>query len=199
MSISDTEPTKDNLRHRALAARDALAPASRIEMSLNASNCGKGAFSFDPGTVISGYMPIRSEIDPRPYMAHLKELGARLCLPVVIDKQTLEFRELLPDSQLVDTGFGTIGPAPGAGTLIPQIMLVPLAAFDCHGGRIGYGAGHYDRAIERAQKQGRRPQLVGFAFACQQFDHLPMEAHDQRLDMIITETGIVHVDPQEQI
>ncbi len=126
-------------------------------------------------------------------MFELQKRGTRICLPVVLDKTTIEFRRLTPDCQLIETGFGTKGPGPGAEILDPQIMLIPLAAFDCHGGRIGYGAGFYDRAIEKLQKKGPSPLLVGFAFSCQEVEKVPMEPHDQHLNMIITETGLIEV------
>ena len=96
---------------------------------------------------------MRSEVDVRPLMFALRENGARLCLPAILDKTTIVFRELVRGAALVDMGFGTAGPGEEAETLDPDIMLVPLAAFDSRGHRIGYGAGYYDRAIERLTEQ----------------------------------------------
>ena len=75
--------------------------------------------------------------------------------------------------------------------LDPEILIMPLAAFDANGGRIGYGAGHYDRAISRLIEKGMAPRLYGFAFSCQQVDHVPVEGHDQPLEAVITESGII--------
>ncbi len=127
-------------------------------------------------------------------MSGLQKRGIAICLPVVLDETTIEFRRLTPDCQLIETGFGTRGPGPGAEALDPQILLIPLAAFDRQGGRIGYGAGFYDRAIEKLQKKGHSPLLVGFAYCCQEVDKVPMEPHDQQLNMIITETGPIRVN-----
>ncbi len=71
---------------------------------------GEAAIDVPKGTLIAGYWPIRSEIDPRPLLSAFRAKGARLCLPVVLDKETIAFREYLPDTELVQTGFGTMGP-----------------------------------------------------------------------------------------
>ncbi len=147
---------KAAIRAQALARRDAIDPVERIEMAMAAASHGAGGIRFEPGAIISGFMPIRSEIDIRPLMDALRLKGARLCVPAVIDRQTIVFRALIPGAALVPTGFGTFGPGPDAEMLEPQIMLMPLAAYDPAGNRIGYGAGHYDRAIARLQ--GKRPR-----------------------------------------
>jgi 5-formyltetrahydrofolate cyclo-ligase len=134
-------------------------------------------------------MPIRSELDLRPLMDVLRLAGARLCVPAVVDRQTIAFRALVPGAPLVPTGFGTAGPGPDAEMLEPQIMLMPLAAFDAQGNRIGYGAGHYDRAISRLRENGRSPRLIGCAFSVQEVDLVPAEPHDIRMDAVLTEKG----------
>ena len=181
---------KDRVRREALARRDALDAGLRIEKSLHVAEIGTPAIGFAPGTVISGFLPIRSEIDLRPLMAALRERGARLCVPAVIDRQTIVFRELERDAGLVRTGFGTVGPGPEAMVLDPQIVLLPLAAFDGRGHRLGYGAGHYDRAVARLHGRGLKPRLIGTAFDCQEVDEVPVEAHDIALDEILTESGL---------
>ena len=74
--------------------------------------------------------------------------------------------------------------------LDPDILLVPLAAFDDRGHRIGYGAGHYDRAIARLIDAGRAPRLIGIAFNCQEVDRVPDEGHDVVLSEVLTESGL---------
>jgi 5-formyltetrahydrofolate cyclo-ligase len=180
---------KATLRAEALKKRDALPVTDRIEASLMIAETCAANIEFDPGTIISGFFPIRSEIDPRPLMDKLRERGARLCLPVVMDKTTIVFRELLRTSELVDTGFGTRGPNEEAEVLDPQILIMPLSVFDHHGGRIGYGAGHYDRAIAKIKDKTTPPVLIGMGFDCQHVERVPVEAHDQPLDAMITESG----------
>ncbi len=148
------------------------------------------ALRIDPGAVVSGFLPIRSELDLRPAMALLAARGARLCVPAILDKTTIVFRELVRGAPLVDMGFGTYGPGPEAEILEPDLMLVPLAAFDGRGHRIGYGAGYYDRAIARLQAAGRNPRLIGTAFDCQQVERVPDEPHDVPLAEIMTESGL---------
>ncbi|MEM9277111.1 MAG: 5-formyltetrahydrofolate cyclo-ligase [Pseudomonadota bacterium] len=177
------------LRSQALALRDAISPAERIEKSLLAAEFGKNNIVLDPGVVVSGFFPIRSEIDPRPLMDEFRKMGARLCLPVVMDKTTIVFRELVRGAELVDTGFGTRGPGEEAEVLDPEVLVMPLSVFDHHGGRVGYGAGHYDRAIAKIISKGIKPRLIGMAFDCQHHERVPVEPHDQPLDAMITESG----------
>ncbi len=190
----DRRAQKADIRKQVLAKRDRLDAMRRIELSLQAADYGIRRISLEPGTIVSGFFPIRSEIDPRPLMDMLRQKGARLCLPVILDKTTIAFRELVRGTELIDTGFGTRGPSPDAPILDPQILIMPLAAFDGQGGRIGYGAGHYDRAIARLKEKGMMPKLYGFAFACQQVPEVPVESHDQPLDVVITENGVVECD-----
>ena len=186
----DFKALKARIRSERLAVRDAIPTDARIEKSLLMADLAGDAIAFEPGEVVSGFLPIRSEADLRPLMHRLKARGARLCLPVVLDKQTIVFRELKDGQALVSTGFGTTGPSPDAEVLDPDLLLVPLSAFDSAGNRIGYGAGHYDRAIARLRAKGRTPRLLGVAFDCQLVEAVPFEAHDVPLDAILTESGL---------
>lgn len=183
---------KAALRNERLALRDAMAPESRIEASLTMADHAGDVIALDPGHIVSGFWPIRSEVDIRPLMARLRDRGARLCLPVIIDKKTIVFRELLNGAPVISTGFGTTGPGPDAPELDPDIMLVPLSAFDATGHRIGYGAGYYDRAIDKLRNKGHLPKLIGIAFNCQEVASVPAEPHDVALDAVLTESGFRH-------
>jgi 5-formyltetrahydrofolate cyclo-ligase len=180
---------KASLRAERLAARDALSAAERVEKSLSLASHGMAAIDLNDGTLVSGFLPIRSEVDVRPLMDLLRERGARICVPVVLDKETIVFRELTPGAELVAGVFGTVGPGLEVAELDPEIMLVPLAAFDRRGHRIGYGGGYYDRAIYRLQQKGCNPRLIGIAFDCQEVASVPEEPHDIRLHGILTESG----------
>jgi 5-formyltetrahydrofolate cyclo-ligase len=190
MQQTISKAQKAQMRAERLALRDAIPPETRIEKSLAMAEHAGEAVAFDPGTIISGFMPIRSEADIRPLMARFEARGARLCVPAILDRQTIVFRELLRSAPLVATGFGTAGPGQEATVLDPEIMLVPLSAFDDRGHRIGYGAGHYDRAIGRLRQKGMHPKLIGIAFDCQEVAHVPDEPHDISLDAILTESGL---------
>jgi len=188
--MSSQREMKAEIRSRTLALRDAIPVTERQAKSAAMAALAGDRIPFEPQTVISGFLPIRSEVDLRPLMARLEARGARLCVPAILDRETIVFRELLPDAMLVKTGFGTAGPGPEAAVLDPQILLVPLAAFDAIGHRIGYGAGHYDRAIDRLLKKGLTPHLIGIAFDCQEVAFVPAEPHDVGLDAILTESGL---------
>jgi 5-formyltetrahydrofolate cyclo-ligase len=108
----------------------------------------------------------------------------------VLDRETIVFRAFETDTPLVKTGFGTTGPGEDAEVLDPDILLVPLSVFDGKGQRVGYGAGHYDRAIARLHGKGRFPILIGVAFDCQEVPSVPAEPHDVPLHAILTESGL---------
>ncbi len=191
--MSEFQTQKKALRRETLARRDCLDVEWRIEASLGFA-AAADQIDFEPGTVISGFWPIRSEVDVRPLMAVLRDKGARLCLPAIIDQTTIVFRELVRGAPMIDMGFGTAGPGPEAEVLDPEIMLVPLAAFDSGGQRIGYGAGYYDRAISKLIAKGIKPRLIGIAFDCQKVAAVPVEPHDIPLHEILTESGLRRFD-----
>ena len=184
---------KARLRAEKLAARSAMSGESRIEKSMLIADAGGELLAIEPGEDVAGFFPIRSEVDVRPLMQRLKERGARLSMPVVLDRETIEFRELVAGAPLIETGFGTSGPGPEATVVDPDLILVPMAAFDRLGHRIGYGGGYYDRAISRLHAKGRRPRLIGVAFDCQQVDVIPAEDHDVALDAVLTESGLLRI------
>jgi 5-formyltetrahydrofolate cyclo-ligase len=138
------------------------------------------------GKVVSGYMPMRTEIDPLAAMAaHQGVVG----VPVIPGKSVpLRFREWTPGCEMVTGTFGAMIPASGV-MVEPEVLIVPLLSFDARGYRLGYGGGYYDRTLEVLR--GKRPTLaVGFAFAAQEVQEVPIEATDQRLDAIVTEEGL---------
>ncbi|MEM0898566.1 MAG: 5-formyltetrahydrofolate cyclo-ligase [Pseudomonadota bacterium] len=188
--------TKAELRRAVLAERDGLAPEFRQQAS-SALVDYVDQLPLEPSCIASAFLPIRSEIDLQPLMKVLAQRGVPLCLPVVLDRETIVFRRYDRKADLVDTGFGTRGPGPEAETVDPDVMLVPLAAFDCSGNRIGYGAGHYDRAVARLTNVRKKPQLIGCAFACQEVESIPAEPHDVPLDAVLSEEGFrrFHRDP----
>ncbi len=182
--------TKADLRAARLAIRDDLSITERAEKSTAIQRHGLAGLDVLPGAIISGYYPIRSEADIMPLMAMLAEKGARLCLPAVLDRETIVFRAYDPAEPLVDAGWGTMGPRPDAPLVDPDIILLPLSVFDGRGNRIGYGAGHYDRAIDRMRKRGLSPRLIGVAFACQEVATVPADPHDVPMAAILTEAGL---------
>jgi 5-formyltetrahydrofolate cyclo-ligase len=142
--------------------------------------------------VISGFCPIRTEIDPTPLMEALHAAGHRMCVPVIQGRGlALKFREWRPDAKMTEGAFGALVPAAGD-WLEPQLLIAPLLAFDKLGWRLGYGGGFYDRSLEGLRAK-RRTLAVGFAYSAQQVDAVPHEATDQRLDAIATEHGVMQI------
>jgi 5-formyltetrahydrofolate cyclo-ligase len=190
--MSDTPPTPTKIERRiaALARRTALGEAERSAAAQAIAVRGL-PFPVRAGSIVAGYSPIRSEIDPIPLMQHLAAQGARLALPVTIARdEPLMFRIWSPSDALVRGSLGIPEPAPEAPQLIPDILLVPLAAFDRAGHRIGYGAGHYDRTF--AQLRAIKPFIsVGVAFDTQEIEAIPMQPHDVALDYVLTETRTI--------
>jgi 5-formyltetrahydrofolate cyclo-ligase len=189
MSALPTERSKAELRAAALAKRDGLSDKTR---SASAKELGKRGLPFEitPGTIVSGYSPIRSEIDPVPLMRMLARQGARLALPAVMARgKSLAFRAWSPDDRLTLGPLGILEPSPAAAELIPDIMLVPLAAFDGLGHRIGYGAGHYDYTLAHLRKT-KAIAAIGLAFAAQEIEAVPALSHDVALDYVLTESRI---------
>ena len=179
-------PSKGDLRKVALDARDAMEAAARTVASEKLAARGL-PFEMAPGAVVSGYSPIRSELDPVPLMQKLAAEGAKLALPAILGRgKSLVFRAWSPSDRLTMGPLGILEPSPAMAELIPDIMLVPCAAFDRLGHRIGYGAGHYDFTLAHLRKM--KPIIaIGLAFAAQEIKAVPALAHDVALDYVLTE------------
>ena len=181
--------TKSELRAKALAARDALSEKKRTAAAAKLAKRGL-PFKLLPGSIVSGYSPIRSEIDPMPLLKKLAEEGAKLALPCVTARgQSLVFRIFHPNDRLMLGPLGIPEPSPAAAELIPDVMLVPLAAFDRSGHRIGYGAGHYDYTFVHLRKS-HAVTGIGLAFAAQEIAEVPALSHDVALDFVLTEKDV---------
>ncbi|KZL20835.1 putative 5-formyltetrahydrofolate cyclo-ligase [Pseudovibrio axinellae] len=185
---SEQELAKHAVRKAGLAARAGLSPVERIEHSLALTNFAD-ALGVVPGDMVAGFWPIRDEVDPRPLMDALARRGCSLCLPVV-QGENLVFRRLEKDGQLEPAGFGSMAPGPDAQAVRPNVVLVPLSAFDRNCNRIGYGKGFYDRALSELEKLADLT-AIGVAFAVQQVEEVPMEPHDRQLDGILSDRGFL--------
>lgn len=164
------------------AARALAALAPRLELAA--------------GTVVAGYWPMGDELDPRPLMAALAAAGCRLALPAVTAPHTpLDFRAYAFGDLLEPGPHGTVHPVTAAPPLVPQVLLVPLLAFDRGCFRLGYGGGYYDRTLENLRKNAQ-VKAIGLAFAAQEVPAVPRDGHDQRLDAIATEQGLITPEPE---
>ncbi len=141
---------------------------------------------------ISAYLPLPGEMDPRPVLSRIKLEGHKGCLPVVAAKDApLIFRAWEAGDDLEDGPFRTRHPLPHKPEVIPDVLLVPLLAFDRKGHRLGWGGGFYDRTIGGYRAVGRNPVAIGLAFAAQEVAAVPHDEYDQALDWVVTEEAAI--------
>ncbi|KQP56271.1 5-formyltetrahydrofolate cyclo-ligase [Methylobacterium sp. Leaf108] len=188
-SSSPTSGLKATLREAVLARRDGLSPEARRDGSVAVADAVMAIDALAGAQIVGAFWPIRSEVDPRPLIDRLFARGQRVALPKVTP-EGLVFREWKAGEALVAGRFGLSEPRDDLPPLDPTALIVPLAAFDRRGHRIGYGRGYYDRAIARLSGNG--PVLtIGIAFAVQEIEAVPAEPHDRPLDHLVTEAGPV--------
>jgi len=182
-SISDR---KSQLRAEALARRDALPAAMRAQAAEAIAAHGL-PFAVKPGTIVAGFMPMRSEINPLPLMRKLAAAGAQLALPAIAGRgQPLIMRAYAFGDELARGQWGIREPKPDSAQVDPDILIVPLAAFDRQGHRIGYGAGYYDMTLH-ALRAKKPITAIGIAFAAQEIREVPATERDEALDFVLTE------------
>lgn len=189
MSDGTVAQDKRDLRRRLLQARTAMADAAPDAGATLRDNFLERLRLAD-GATVSGFWPIGAEIDPRPLMVALADRGHPLALPVVVAAgKPLIFRAWRPGDKLIPAGFGTSVPSEDAAPAVPDVLIVPLLAFDRRGYRLGYGGGYYDRTIAALRPGGAL--AIGVAFAAQEVAHVPTDSFDQRLDLIVTERDAI--------
>lgn len=149
------------------------------------------AIPMEPGAAVSGYLPINGEIDVRPLLADLGARGHPLALPVVTaPRSRLAFRAWVDGAPLEDGPFGTCHPAETAAGIVPDVLVVPLLAFDRAGRRLGYGGGYYDRTLAALRRE--KPVLaVGVAYREQEVPGVPCDEEDESLDWVITDREVI--------
>jgi 5-formyltetrahydrofolate cyclo-ligase len=180
------EQRKAVLRRAALARRDALPPAERMQAAFAIAARGLPV-EVTPGTVVSGFSPLKSEISPLPLLRRIANAGASLALPVVVGRgQPLIMRAWSFGAPLVSGVWGIREPPAEAPEVFPDILIVPLLAFDRRGHRIGYGAGYYDMTITRLRAM-KPVTAIGVAFATQEIAAVPATPRDAPLDVVLTE------------
>jgi 5-formyltetrahydrofolate cyclo-ligase len=181
---------KAELRREAIARRDAM-PAETRAAAAEAIAARAFPIEVRPRKIVSGFMPLKSEINPLPLMKALAGTGARLALPVIAGRgKPLIMRSWKFDEPLDHGQWGIREPKANAAEVEPDIILVPLLAFDRTGHRIGYGAGYYDLTI--AALRGRKPIVaIGLALAAQEVPEVPATPRDARLDLVLTEREVI--------
>jgi 5-formyltetrahydrofolate cyclo-ligase len=189
MIQSTSIDAKAALRQQAIAHRDALPPRERQQAAeIIAAREFPRAVA---GMIVSGFMPLKSEISPLPLMRKVAAAGAQLALPVVAGRgKPLVMRAYAFGDELAAGQWGIRQPKSEAPEVAPDILVVPLLAFDRAGHRLGYGAGYYDMTI--SSLRARKPvTAIGIAFATQEIDAVPITARDARLDLVLTEREVM--------
>ena len=189
-NVESVSQTKSDLRREMIARRDAFPPDAR-SAAAEAIAARPFPLSIVAGTIVSGFMPMKSEISPLPLLRALVGAGARLALPVVAGQgKPLVMRAWAFGAPLIAGVWGIREPEPAAPAVAPDILIVPLLAFDRAGQRVGYGAGYYDRTI--AALRAEQPVLaIGLAFAAQEIAVVPATPHDAPLDLVLTEREVI--------
>jgi 5-formyltetrahydrofolate cyclo-ligase len=180
---------KTEIRKGILKIRDSKNAQWRAEASEAIAMRASTLAEKLPDGPIAAYWPYKSEADALPLLERLAAGTRQMGLPVIAHPH-MRFLLYVPGNPMVEAGFGTMGPPHDAEELRPAVLLVPLAAFDARCNRIGWGKGHYDRAIERLYADGAPLVTIGVAFSFQQVPHVPVEAHDRPLDFVVTETAL---------
>ena len=183
--MTNTQVLKNDIRKKILGKRKLVHNARK---ATDANQLSSFLENFQ-GLPMAGYMPIRTEIDPLPSMVKIAFYG-KVGIPVIQDaNEPLLFAAWTPHTEMIEGPFGAKVPL-SKNFFIPELLIVPVVAFDRQGGRVGYGGGFYDRTLEKLKME--KPVLaVGFAYSCQEVDRVPLEKTDQRLDFVVTEKDVL--------
>jgi len=188
-SQPDIVSAKQTMRTEMMQRRARLSAVERQDGARVLAEAGLDFLKPEVGSAISAFAAIGEEINPLPLLKKLHGNGHRLGLPVVVARdQPLVFRHWKPGDLLVKAGFGLRVPDPSAGEVMPDILLVPLLAYDARGYRLGYGGGYFDRTLARLRANGC-VVAIGLAFDIQKVDDVPHADYDERLDWVLTPAG----------
>lgn len=191
MAAGSAADAKTVLRAEMRARRRALSTEAPDAAERAAQNLPLDG--LPPFRVVGGYVRHGAEIDPSAVLARLRAAGARIALPVTVAADApLVFRAWAPEAEHVPDAAGVRGPPAHAEELVPELLIVPLVAFDRRGGRLGQGGGHFDRTLAALDAEGE-VFAIGLAYAGQEVARLPREEHDRMLDAILTEKEYIAV------
>lgn len=183
---------KAELRREMIAKREAFPVADRVAAAEAVARRGLPVM-VPAGAIVSGYSPLKSEISPVPLMRLVADAGAKLALPVVVARgRPLIMRAWAFGEPLGSGQWGIREPKAEAPEVFPDFLIVPLAAFDREGYRLGYGAGYYDMTIARLRGM-KAVVTMGIAFAAQEVKTVPRTSHDEKLDFILTEREVIEL------
>ena len=194
-TLDETKSQKITLRRKSLEVRRDLAKSAGPKIEGALIKFFFDYFEIKPETIISGYWPFGSEINIKPLLYEIDRLNHCCFLPVVCGLgEVLHFHKWQPSDNLIVSELGIPEPLISKPVGVPDMMLVPLLAFDILGYRIGYGGGFYDRTIQKLRSESRHKRrnfiAIGIGYAGQKVDSVPHDSLDQRLDWMITEEGV---------
>ena len=194
-SVDDLFEKKAAQRSAAAKVRVEVHKAACETAGARLADIGLAFADIAPDAVISAYYPYKSEINVLSLLERLHAEGRRLALPVVVaPEMPLVFRPWSPGDELETSSLNILEPPASAGQVEPDVLLVPLLAFDRHGYRLGYGGGFYDRTLQRLRSM-KRITAIGVAYAGQRVDDVVRGADDQPVDWILTEDGPLRPEP----
>jgi 5-formyltetrahydrofolate cyclo-ligase len=180
--------SKPVLRAAALARREALTPAERAIASAYIARAVEAILRETRPKSVGIYRAYGSEADTMGIIAAAEADGLTVTLPAMVDRDAVRFHRYRTGDALLPDALAILAPSPTLAAIDPDFLVVPVTAFDRNGMRLGKGRGVYDRAIAALRARGIDPRLVGIAFSVQEGPAIPSEAHDVRLDWIVTET-----------
>ncbi len=182
---------KPELRLQARARRARLA-LSQPDYALQLSRFAD-VLALPLGAIVAGYMALPDEADPSLLLENLAARGHEICFPRVREKaHPLDFHVRIGGEEMVRGAFNIPEPRPHWPRATPDVLLVPLLAFDTRGNRLGYGGGYYDRTLAHLRRE-KAITAIGVAFAGQRMEKVPANAGDQPLDAILSEQGLLHI------
>jgi 5-formyltetrahydrofolate cyclo-ligase len=189
-NIAETDSPKARLREQAITLRDAL-PADARAAAAEAIAVRPFPVTITTGMIVSGFSPMKTEINPLPLMRKAARLGVGLALPAIAGRgKPLIMRAYVFGDELARGQWGIREPKADAPEVAPDVLIVPLAAFDRAGHRIGYGAGYYDMTINTLRAK-KKIVAMGIAFSAQEIASVPATERDARLDFVLTEREVI--------
>ena len=198
----DIQKQKQDIRQLAIQKRQEAKKFDTDDLKLELLNVFRGFVSETVSVVLetdrrrligAAYSADESEIDPLPIVTFLHDEGWQTALPRIEKDVSLSFRVWQTGDDLVIGKFDMQEPAPESSIVMPDLVIAPLLAFDNYGNRLGRGGGYYDRALKTLRAQGK-VLVVGIAFETQLFDLIPHEEHDEKLDFVLTPSGVHHFE-----
>lgn len=194
MIQSDLYQQKAAMRADLMRRRETIAAAERARAAEAIARTVGAELEDRAAAVIAGFWPLRFEIDPRPTMLRLAGRGHALALPRMQGRgRPLAIHAWAPDDPLIQGRFEVMEPEPSRPLVVPDVVLAPLLAFDRAGGRLGYGAGFYDRTLRALRGSNPALLVIGLAFSRQEVALVPCADYDQRLDAVATEHGLIRM------